>query len=74
MIPKVKKILKGAKNAAITMMLKYLSERKKEKIATMNERCLTHITIRFKMLSNKYNKNNYEKTTTPFIVYSFSQL
>jgi len=56
------------------MMLKYLSERKKEKIATMNERCLTHITIRFKMLSNKYNKNNYEKTTTPFIVYSFSQL
>ena len=39
------------------MMLKYLSERKKEKIATINERCLTHITIRFKMLSNKYNKN-----------------
>ena len=46
------------------MMLKYLSERKKEKIATMNEICLTHITIRFKMLSNKYNKNMLSKKST----------
>jgi hypothetical protein len=42
------------------MILKYISERKKEDIANTNERCLTHIMIRFKMLSNKYKENKID--------------